>query len=447
MASSDFSPFVESVEPSPALPQHADVVVIGGGIIGCSAAWFLARGGISVALCEKGRIAGEQSSRNWGFCRQQGRDPKEIPLIQEGLRIWRGLEAEIEADVGFRQAGVLYVAGSRKTMAEYEAWLGHAKQHGLDTRLLSSEETATVMPGASRTWPGAMYTPSDGRAEPSKAAPAIARAAMSQGATIHTGCAVRGIETEAGRVSAVVTEYGVIRTGAVICAGGAWSRLFFGNLGIYLPQLKVMSSVLRTAEAPLVTESGVWAPDFAFRRRQDGGYTVASGSMIVADIVPDSFRLFTTFLPALMMERKGARLRLGRRFLDEMTTTRRWQLDEQTPFEKTRVLDPKPHQSILDDAMANLRSAFPIFENVAVAESWAGLIDVTPDAVPVISAVDGNEGLYLATGFSGHGFGIGPGAGRLIAELVSGADPCVDPTPFRYSRFVDGSKLRPASAI
>jgi len=443
----NFSPFVEPVEPSPNLPEQADVVIIGGGIIGCAAAWFLAKSGTSVALCEKGRIAGEQSSRNWGFCRQQGRDPKEIPLIQESLRIWRGLESEIETDVGFRQAGVLYVANSQEAMAQNEAWLVHAKQHGLDTRLLSSDETAAALPGGSRTWQGAMQTPSDGRAEPSKAAPALARAALDQGATVHTECAVRGIETEARRVSAVVTEKGVIRTEAVICAGGAWSRLFCGNLGIHLPQLKVMSSVLRTTEAPLISESGVWAPNFAFRRRQDGGYTVANGSRIVADIVPDSFRLFTTFLPAMMMERKSTTLRLGRRFIEEMTTPGHWRLDEQTPFEKTRVLDPSPHQGSLNEAISNFRSAFPVLEDVKVAESWAGLIDLTPDAVPVISAVDGNEGLYLATGFSGHGFGIGPGAGRLIAELVTGTEPCVDPTPFRYSRFVDGSKLRPLSGV
>ena len=79
-----------------------------------------------------------------------------------------------------------------------------------------------------------------------------------------------------------------------------------------------------------------------------------------------------------------------------------------------------------------------------VAESWGGVIDVTPDAVPVISAVDTLPGFFIATGFTGHGFGIGPGAGRLMAELVTGETPVVDPTPFRYSRFTDGSRPRPS---
>ena len=118
---------------------------------------------------------------------------------------------------------------------------------------------------------------------------------------------------------------------------------------------------------------------------------------------------------------------------------RRWRLDETSPFERTRVLDPKPDERILDRAIANLRRAYPVFESVQVAERWGGLIDVTPDAIPVISPVEALPGFYLATGFSGHGFGIGPGAGRLAAELVSGAAPSVDPSPYRFARFAEGA--------
>ena len=82
-----------------------------------------------------------------------------------------------------------------------------------------------------------------------------------------------------------------------------------------------------------------------------------------------------------------------------------------------------------------------------MAQQWAGMIDVTPDAVPVISAVDSLPGFFIATGFSGHGFGIGPGAGRLVADLVTGSDPIVDPTPFRLTRFSDGSRPQPIAGI
>ena len=127
--------------------------------------------------------------------------------------------------------------------------------------------------------------------------------------------------------------------------------------------------------------------------------------------------------------------RSGRRFLTEWRTPKRWALDEASPFETVRVLDPLPSDRILEEGRANLAAAFPAFRNMVVADRWAGLIDVTPDAVPVISPVEARPGFFIATGFSGHGFGIGPGAGRLMADLVAGMPPIVDPTPFRYERF------------
>lgn len=417
------------------VPDTSDVVIVGGGIIGVAAAYYLARGGIDVTLCEKGRVAGEQSSRNWGFVRQQGRDPAEIPTIIESLRLWNGLAGEIGEDVGFTRAGALYLASTEGQLARYEAWLEHARQYQLDTRLLSREEVRKLLPGSSGEWVGGLHTPSDGRAEPALATPALARAARRQGATIVEQCAVRGLDTQAGRVSGVVTEHGRIATSAVLCAGGAWSSLFCARHGIVLPQLKVRSSVFRTAPAPLVTEHAVWSKDVAFRRRQDGGYTVAHGSATEVPIVPDTLRWARSFMASYREERSRLRLRLDGRFMTELRTPRHWSLDGPSPFEATRVNDPAPNRRILGEAARNLASMFPALAPVPVVESWAGLIDVTPDAVPVIAPVDALPGFHLATGFSGHGFGIGPAAGRLAAEMVSGAATSIDRTPFRLERF------------
>ncbi len=440
-------PHVDIVDSDTDLPEEADAVVIGGGIIGVSTAWTLARRGLSVVLCEKGRIGGEQSSRNWGFCRQQGRDPREIPLIIESLRIWRGLEKDIEAPIGFKQAGCLYLAETDEEAKGYEDWLDHAKPFQLDSRLVSGDELEKLMPGSTVPYKAALYTASDGRAEPSKAAPAIAQAARRAGAKILTGCAVRGIETSGGRVSAAVTEKGVIKTDTVVLAGGAWSRLFCGNNGLSLPQLKVLSSVMRTGPMPLVTENAVWAPGYAYRRRDDGGYTIAHGLSIVVDVVPDSFKLAHRFTAAMWKEQKSLHLRIGKQFWRELTTAKSWALDETTPFEKTRVLDPDPARKILDKAISGLRRALPAFESAQITERWAGYIDVTPDEVPVISEVDELPGLIMATGFSGHGFGIGPGAGRLAADLASGTNTIVDATPFRFSRFKGGKSEAPAAPV
>jgi glycine/D-amino acid oxidase-like deaminating enzyme len=429
------APPLDPVRSDEALPGRADVVVIGGGIVGAAAAFFLARHGLAVVLCEKGAIGGEQSSRNWGWCRQTLRHPAEIPLIVESLRLWRDRSALGDADTGFRITGITYLCANADDAGRYEAWLDHARQHQLDSRMLSADEMAALLPGGTRRWPGALHTPSDGGAEPQMAAPAIVEAARRAGAAILAGCAARGLERQAGRVCGVVTEKGPIACAAVVLAGGAWSRLFCGNLGLDLPQLKVLASVSRTAPLPGGPALSLSGPGFGFRKRDDGGYIVSQAGAIVADIVPDSFRLFRRFLPAMRAEWKGLRFRLGARFLQEARTPRRWRLDRLTPFERVRMLDPAPTRRALDEAAGNLAAAYPFFADMRIVERWGGLIDVTPDTLPVISAVRNLPGFYLATGFSGHGFGVGPGAGRLIADLVVGAQPLVDPKPFDFARF------------
>jgi glycine/D-amino acid oxidase-like deaminating enzyme len=429
------SPPVDLVRSDTELPERVRVVVIGGGIIGVSTALFLAEKGCSVALCEKGRIGGEQSSRNWGWCRTMGRDLSEIPLAIESLRLWRGMNERTGRETGFRQPGIMYLCENEKEVADQEAWLDQAKLYQVESRLLRGAELDAVMPGASARFIAGLHTPTDGRAEPAHAAPAIAEAARDHGAKIFTNCAVRGIDLHNGKLIGVITERGRIRCEAAVLAGGAWSRLFAGNAGLDLPQLKVLGSVFRTeplSGGPEITASG---SVFALRKRLDGGYSIARRNANTAELTPDHFRLLSDFFPRLLASRHEIRLRLGRRTWDELRTARRWSLDETTPFEAVRVLDPAPKQGILAEAREVLSRAFPVFANLRVAESWAGLMDVTPDAIPVIDEVKRISGLFIATGFSGHGFGIGPGAGKLMADLVAGDTPAVDPKPFRLDRF------------
>ncbi len=152
---------------------------------------------MSVALCEKGLIAGEQSGRNWGWVRQMGRDASEIPLAIESLSLWKGINARIAGETGFRQTGIAYLCRNARQEAEYEAWLVHARKHGLDSRMLRKEELRQHLPGMAEGFGAALYTSTDGRAEPLMAAPAIARAAARAGAYIFTSCAVRTIERSA----------------------------------------------------------------------------------------------------------------------------------------------------------------------------------------------------------------------------------------------------------
>jgi glycine/D-amino acid oxidase-like deaminating enzyme len=434
-------PYVVPVHGDAELPKEVDVVVIGGGIIGTSTALELAEAGLRVALCEKGGIGQEQSSRNWGWVRISRRDPREVPLMAEALRIWNNLDRRIEGDTGYRRAGIIFTCANAKEYADHERWNRNLEGYQLDSRMLSKAEFNAMFPSSNLPLEGALYTSADGRAEPQKAAPAIAEAARRKGASILTECAVRGVETSGGKVSGVVTERGSIACKSVVLAGGAWSSLFAGMFGLRLPQLKVMNSVLRTKPLEGGPEQAIWSNGFALRKRQDGGYTIASGHENVVDIVPKSFQFALDFLPALSKEWRSLKFRLGGRFYDEVRIATRWRMDEPSPFEYCRVLDPVPSKKLSDLALTNLTKAFPVFAKAEIAQRWAGYIDVTPDAVPVISAIDAIPGFHMATGFSGHGFGIGPAAGRLMADIVLGRAPIVDPHNFRFSRFADGSKI------
>jgi glycine/D-amino acid oxidase-like deaminating enzyme len=414
-----------------------------------STAWHLAQKGRSVLLCEKGRVAGEQSSRNWGWIRQQGRDPDELPIMMEASRLWDDMDRQTGEDCGFQREGVVYLASDEKKLAELEAWLEVARQHQLDTRMLSAAEIESMMDCTPGQWIGGLYTQSDGRAEPWKAVPAMAVAAQRAGAKIRESCAVRTIEQTAGEVTAVVTESGTVRCERVVLAAGAWSSLFLGNLGLQLPQLAVRSTVAATAPVTDVFKGNAADEKIAFRRRQDGGYSLALCDFREHYVGRSSFQYFKPFIPAIMDDWRSTRLRPAApaQYPDAWGTARRWQADETTPFEQTRVLNPMPNRGCIERMKSRIAERFPALANVPIQEAWAGMIETTPDIVPVIDALDDPRGLVLATGFSGHGFGIGPAAGKLVAELVMGQPVAYDLQRFRFSRFSDGSKMELGPAL
>lgn len=429
------------------LPIKVDVVVIGAGVIGVSTAYYLAKAGNAVLLCEKGRVAGEQSSRNWGWVRQQGRDPAELPIMMESIRLWDGLADETGEDLGFSRDGVVYLAASDKELADYERWLHDtAKPHQLDTRLLSAAETAEMIPDLADHWKGALYTPSDGRAEPFVAVPALARAADRAGATIIEDCAVRTIDTSDGRVIGVMTEHGPVSCDQVVLAGGAWSSAFLLNLGIDLPQLAVKATVARTEAATTAFNGNVASQSFAYRKRADGGYSIALAEYHEHFVSRASFRHLKTFWPLLKTSWRDTDIKL---FGDPMATPsgEHWRADQISPFEHIRVLDPKPSPGLETRLRNGLHKTLPSLKATELIEAWSGMIDTTPDVVPVIDQLPGIKGFRVATGFSGHGFGIGPGAGRVIADLVQGRSPGHDLSRFRFSRFTDGTKLEPGPTI
>ncbi|ARR52931.1 D-amino-acid oxidase [Rhizorhabdus wittichii DC-6] len=427
------APSITPVQTSQEMPRSTTVAVIGGGIVGLMAALTLAERGIPVTVLEKGRIAGEQSSRNLGWIRKIGREEHDLPLSLASERLWTAMADRVGADVGYRRAGIMYVARTEAEMAGHRAWLD-AVGNALDARLLTPGQIDQLVPGGTGGWAGGIHSPTDGRAEPSLAASAMARAALAKGAVIVEDCAVRTLSMAAGRVSGVVTERGEIGCDQVILAGGLWSRRFLGNLGVSLPTLPLIASVLRTAPMEGPTEIAVGAPDFSFRKRADGGYTITQRGGFVAPLVPDSLLIGHRYLPMLRAQWRNVRLSLGRAFVDDLALGRRWSAAAASPFEQVRTMDPPVNEGLNAEAMRNLIAAWPVFGNAVIEESWAGAIDVTPDSLPVISPVAKLPGLTLASGFSGHGFGTSPAAGQLAADLATGATPIVDPAFYRLER-------------
>lgn len=425
------------------LPASADVVVIGGGILGVATALYLAQSGVQVLLLEKGRIAAEQSSRNWGWIRVQGRDFDEIPIALESQRLWHELAPQLDTDIGLTQGGVAFLAKDADAMGRYADWADQAAPFDLGTQVLDSTGVAQILPDAARRWHGALWTASDMRAEPFVAVPALARLAAAQGAQLREGVAVRLLDIEAGRVTGVITEKGRVRAGAVVLAGGSWSSLMLRRHGVSIPQLSVRATVARTAPLPEIFTGGAVDDRFAFRRRADGGYTLAPSGFHELYIGPDAFRAFAGYLPHLLEDPLGTRYlpAAPRGFPDAWGTPRRWAGDGTSPFERCRVLNPAPNRAKTRMIGQALADTFPASGGVDIIQAWAGMIDTMPDVVPVVDQVAALPGLSVATGMCGHGFGIGPAFGRIMADLVQGNAPGHDLSRFRLSRFSDGSKL------
>jgi len=427
---------VDPVESSAELPTHADVVVIGAGIIGVFTAYYLARRGLSVALVEKGVVGGEQSSRNWGWCRQQNRDARELPMATKSLDLWERFAADEGEHTGFRRCGLLYLSNEEAELEGWARWGEFARTVGVKTHMLSGEEAGHYGRSSGRTWRGGVWSPTDGTADPSLAAPAVARALMRRGGTVHQRCAARGLETQGGRLSAVVTEQGTIRTKTAVLSGGAWASSFCRQHGIRFPQASIRQTAL--AVSPGQDDGlpdALHTKDISMTRRSDGSYTLAVAGRARVDPTAQLMRFAPQFIP--MFARRWRSLTPGG--LEGVRSGHEglghWKLDEPTPMERMRVLDPRPDPVTVKLTHQRALALMPAFKGREVRAAWAGYVDSTPDGVPGIGEIGSLPGLILAAGFSGHGFGIGPGAGHLIADIASGHVPIVDPKPYHPDRF------------
>ncbi|TVV70043.1 NAD(P)/FAD-dependent oxidoreductase [Sphingomonas solaris] len=429
------------IRSSPTIPAEADAVIIGGGIIGSFTAYYLAKRGLKVALLEKGVVGGEQSSRNWGWCRQQNRDARELPLATKALDLWEQFGAESGEDTGFRRCGLFYVSNDEEEIATWARWGDFARSVDVKTRMLSGEEASHHAGFTGQRWRGGVHSQMDGIANPGLAAPAAATAVLALGGTVHQSCAARGIETTGGAISAVVTERGTIRTRLVIQAGGAWASSFCRQLGVRFPQATVRQTILAVGTGGLTLPDAFYSKSISITRRGDGCHTLAISGRAKLDPTLQFLRFHREFLPMFGKRWKSISpggLQAARAGHEGSS---RWRLDRPTPMEAMRILDPTPDPKTVRLTRQHAAKLIPELGSAPTVASWAGFVDSTPDGVPVIGEVPAIPGMIVAAGFSGHGFGIGPGSAHLVADIATGQEPLVDPRPYRLTRFVAGEKI------
>ncbi|MFJ3258940.1 NAD(P)/FAD-dependent oxidoreductase [Pseudomonas sp. NPDC086581] len=428
------------------LPEQVDVVIAGSGIMGCATAWQLARLGLSVLVLDKAGLASQQSTRAWGFVRQQARDPAEVPLMMAAIPLWERLEEELQLPLEWRQGGCLYLAESPEQQHKYEDWLKVAANFGLSTRLLARAEVAQLMPALSDPALGALYTANDGQAEPRRVAPAYALRAIERGAVFVEGCGVTGIDRAAGAICGVQTERGYVKTRQLLVCAGASSWRLVQSLGLTLPQQAVRCTVSRTSPGPDVGAQSFIGHGIGFRQRADGSINLADETQADIDLNLDYLRGAKHYLPHLPEHRAGFSFKLnGALFHDLRQRLPGSERSVNGPVLGERDPQVEVNTSRVFQAQTNLAKAFPALRDVKVVESWAGLIDVLPDGIPVLDAPPEVPGLLIATGFCGHGFAMGPIVGQVMSQWLHNGEPGMDLHAFRLQRFADGTAGKPYS--
>ncbi|MBI4336260.1 MAG: FAD-binding oxidoreductase [Chloroflexi bacterium] len=421
---------------------NADVVIIGGGIAGVTTAYFLAKRGVSVALVEKSEIGFEQSSRNQGFARQQGRHPLEIPLMMACNKMWQGFEKELNADLEWQQGGNMRLARDQQELARLEGICKAEADLGLGVRMVSPAEIKKLIPGldVEGNFIGGMYCQSDGQAEPTKVPAAFARAAQEYGAKIYTRCPVERIEVAGGKVVGVDTLRGGIKAPVVVCAAGAWSSRLARTIGLGFPQRMIRSTCSESVEVPFISKTVMWGGGFIFRQRPNGMVWFSGGSNRGADydITLESLRNMWMFMPNYVKNRRAIELHIGGPLLADIWRNMPWSDYRKHPFRYAVMWEPKPNLKKAELSRRAVAKHFTALKDIRIGRTWAGGIDATPDAIPVLGEADTVKGFLFATGFSGHGFGIGPMAGKMTAELITDGKPSMDISGFRFSRFKEG---------
>ena len=368
--------------------KNRDVIIIGGGVIGCAAAYYLAKKGVKALVLEKNEIGYGGSSRNGGGIRQSARDLREMPLAMYAVNnMWPTLSDELGIDVEYHQSGNLRLGKTEEHRKILERIVEQGTSAGLDLRIINKEEIKEILPYTSEEVEMASYCPTDGHGNPMKTTLAFYQKARELGAEFITGKSVEELIIKKGRISGVKTEDEIYEAECVILAAGYDSRKIANTVGIDIPMLPVLVEALITEAQPEMFNQmiGTAGSDFY-------GHQTDHGSFIFGG----------------------------------MTGLEPFASNENEPITRS-ITAPSICRAIL--------GYFPILKKANIIRTWSGFLDDMADHVPMISFVDEVPGLIVACGFSGHGYGISPAVGMVLSELVIDKKSSLPIEPFRYDRF------------
>jgi sarcosine oxidase subunit beta len=385
--------------PPTALPSHACVVIIGGGVMGLSTAYHLASAGVTdVVLIEKGELGSGSTCKAAGGVRAQFSDAVNIELGARSLRTFENFTATFDQEIDLHRVGYLFLLSTPADVASFERDVALQNEMGVDSRIISVAEAKKLSPLIETDGLlAAAWSPDDGHCTPESVVLGYATAARRHGATLFTGVTVTGMERSGDLVRIVRTDRGDITAGTVICAAGAWSAAVGDMAGSALPVTPLRRQIIFTEPMP-----------------------------DLAEVVPFTIDFASTYY----FHREGRGLLMGM---------------------SDPVQEPGFHLGYSDDWLPRLGAAIerraPGLLDVGLCNGWAGLYEVTPDHNAIIGRSTTTQNFLYATGFSGHGFLQAPAVGEVVRDLYLDREPVVDVSPLTADRFADGATGRPETHI
>jgi sarcosine oxidase subunit beta len=359
-----------------------DVVIIGGGIIGLSTAYYLAKAGLDVCIIEKQGVALGSSGRCAGGIGQSHRAPPDLPIAKFAVEQWQAISAEMDIDIQFRQHSNLRLAMNEAHMADLLAMVEREQKGGLDVCFVDRLEVKRRVPFVSDVYLGAVLSPTDGSADPYRACSALARAAARLGVLIHQPREVTELQVSQGKIQGVLTNEGPVAARQVLIAAGAWAASIGQLAGVKIPATNMRSHLLVTERLPHFIDPFLSTDIYGYFRQ------TMAGSVLIG-------------FPARPL------------LTPDMSVT---------------------HQAV---AVAARRAVdiIPCLRDAAMLRGFTGYTVWTPDYLPIVGRVPDIDGLYVAAAFSGLGFAISPGIGRLMAELIATGQPSRPIDMYRLERF------------